>query len=607
MTPFPELPKGPWASRGVTRHEKQMLQFVADVLDQPGGRELLLTEDGIQALRGQFGLDDAEVIYGPEITQRYLEMLFRAALRDLKRKTIQSACAGVCAVLDAEFEVLRSDALVPEALQQSLGRLAGQQAEAGGAAWDVRCFLTDDADDREWWGSRSVLDPFLFPAVRGRTKTLEEGGRIDLERCWQWMGMGDVQTTDGLLGTYGKDKTPLEFQVLPSEVHFRPDGTAQIASYVNGLHPSVGGMYGALEKMLDVVIPQWQRVLGSFEDCRRIVLGEAFMEVYMSELLYREFNEKQMYQKIEVLNQEKREDFKPARMGEEDRLQVIFRMDNIAGEAAYTQDGGKLEHGDNYSRGEWRRAAPFSEDVVAVAIYCYEADESPGSEVRIQLKQNTSPDVLAGIDAHLNSGNGKFLDTTSKISGSVFSKLYDEGEVSPYNDVARDYPGMDPEKPRAAELLGSVRLAKGRLLVFPASVQHRFWVKGVPASCGILTMALVDPRRPSRLSTATVPPQSRDYWRAHIRDIPWFRRLPEELWLLINSELDSIRGGAADGYDDDEEEESDGSQQYPVSRRAARETRQKVNEARARYEQEITKTMPSSLPAKTRTRQSWFS
>jgi hypothetical protein len=76
MTPFPEQPQGPWASRGVTRHEKQMLQFVVDVLDQPGGRELLLTEDGVRALRRQFGLHD--VVFEPADTQRYKEKLFLA-------------------------------------------------------------------------------------------------------------------------------------------------------------------------------------------------------------------------------------------------------------------------------------------------------------------------------------------------------------------------------------------------------------------------------------------------------------------------------------------------------------------------------------------------
>ncbi|CAG9949245.1 unnamed protein product [Clonostachys rosea f. rosea IK726] len=586
MTPFPEQPQGPWASRGVTRHEKQMLQFVVDVLDQPGGRELLLTEDGVRALRRQFGLYD--VVFEPADTQRYKEKLFLAALRDLKRKTIQSACRGVCAVLDAEFEVLQSDSLISEVLQLSLSRLAGQQAEASGAPWDVSCFLTDDADDREWWGSRAVLDPFMFPAVRGRTRTLgEEGGRIDLERCWQWMGMGDVRTTDALLGTYGEENMPLDFRVLPSEVQFRADGTAQIASYVNGLHPSVGGMYDALERVLDVVIPQWQRVLGSFEDCRRIVPDKAFMGGYMSQLRSAGSGGR-LHPTIAVLNQEQREDFKAARMGEEDSLQVIFRIDNIAGEAVYMQDDDKLGYGVNYSRGEWRRPAPFSEEVVAVAIYCYDADESQGSEVRIQLKQDTSPDVYDACNKHppsrFTSGN------KNNVAVRAFNELYNEVEGSPYDSLEGDYPDMDPEKPSAVELLGSVRLAQGRLLVFPASVQHRFWVRGVPSNCGILTMALIDPRRPSRLSTATVPPQSRDYWRAHIRDIPWFRRLPEELWLLINSELDSIKGGgASDGEDDDD----DCGQQYPVSRRAAWETRQKVNEARARYEQEIGNTMVS--------------
>ncbi|CAH0032562.1 unnamed protein product [Clonostachys rhizophaga] len=584
MAPFPEQPKGPWASRGVTRHEKQMLQFVVDVLDQPGGRELLLTEDGVRALRRQFGLHD--VVFEPAETQRYTEKLFLAALRDLKRKTIQSAYRGVCAVLDAEFEVLQSDSLVPEVLRQSLSRLAGQQAEASGAPWDVSCFLTDDADDREWWGSRAVLDPFMFPAVRGRTRTLGEGeGRIDLERCWQWMGMGDERTTDALLGTYG-EKIPLDFRVLPSEVQFRADGTAQIASYVNGLHPSVGGMYDALERVLDAVIPQWQRVLGSFEDCRRIVPDKAFMSGYMSRLRSADSGGR-LHPNIAVLNQEQREDFKAARMGEEDSLQVVFRMDNIAGDAVYMQDDDKLRYSVNYSRGEWRRPAPFSEDVVTVAIYCYDADESQGSEVRIQLKQDTSPDVLDACNKHPSS---RFIGGNDNVTIRAFNELYNEVEVSPYDSLEGDYPDMDPEKPSAVELLGSVRLAQGRLLVFPASVQHRFWVKGVPSSCGILTMALIDPRRPSRLSTATVPPQSRDYWRAHIRDIPWFRRLPEELWLLINSELDSIKGGgASEGEDDDD----DCGQQYPVSRRAAWETRQKVNEARARYEQEIGNTMVS--------------
>ena len=55
---------------------------------------------------------------------------------------------------------------------------------------------------------------------------------------------------------------PPDFQLLPCEVQFVPNGRVAISSYINNLHPRRhAAVYGAIETVMAAAIPLWNRVL----------------------------------------------------------------------------------------------------------------------------------------------------------------------------------------------------------------------------------------------------------------------------------------------------------------------------------------------------------
>ncbi len=77
------------------------------------------------------------------------------------------------------------------------------------------------------------------------------------------------ETFDSPYLSYGKgecinrDYWSRTYQWLPANLAFQDDGTVRFTSYINNLHPKHSEIYRLVEKLVDIVIPTWERVLSS--------------------------------------------------------------------------------------------------------------------------------------------------------------------------------------------------------------------------------------------------------------------------------------------------------------------------------------------------------
>ncbi|KAH7303954.1 major facilitator superfamily domain-containing protein [Stachybotrys elegans] len=539
-----------WRSQGVTQDEKQILQFIAHGVDALLRRET--DPDWHQRLYETCGLSPAE----RRSSSRRAE-LFQVALQELQVKANDPTANGIHQVLDAEFQVLLSDSIVPAAVRRQLSMLAEKQDQATSPPWDVWCYLPNqDVLERDWWGVQNTLTPLTYPATRDETRSIEFG-EIPLEGCWRWVGQGTCDNTNRLLDSYvdlGPEANPMQYRLLPSQVEVRDDGSVKIASYINGLHYRVLPMYKVLEDLLQLVIPLWDRAVGSIGDSRRITLDEAFIQDYVKKLRTDGSDRPQP-----AVNAPARPQGKTGMVRGKTSLQIIFQMETFAADTIFPESVRKQAFGVNYSRGNWIHPGPFGEKVVAVCLYCYSMGEDE-EDFRLELIQDTSLDLFGKfMEAAMDS------DTACQAYNDLFEGFQDTTQDESSDDELDDT--NDPVRPCPLNLLGSIRMRPGRLVVFPATADYRIKLPDEFLQLGLLSMWLIDPQRPSNLSTANVPPQSRDYWLAHVRDIPWFQRLPEELWGCICDEIDHLR--AVDQLKQAKVEEYHSDEPYPLSRKAA--------------------------------------
>ncbi|EAW10037.1 DUF4246 domain-containing protein [Aspergillus clavatus NRRL 1] len=141
-----------------------------------------------------------------------------------------------------------------------------------------------------YWRSKrvlSIVDPYLFPLIYGRSLVLVEGGRVKLENVLaayrgatvapahvdRWKDTAYVQETSerqrrlqlGVSPNGEKEayRWSPNYQCLPCEVEFVGDiGTqVRITSYINNLHPVHQDLYHAIETLIGRVIPLWNDCL----------------------------------------------------------------------------------------------------------------------------------------------------------------------------------------------------------------------------------------------------------------------------------------------------------------------------------------------------------
>lgn len=119
------------------------------------------------------------------------------------------------------------------------------------------------------------VHPAFFPVVFGKTRILRDR-TIGIDDAIDYMGKGEVLQVPKDAGPSRQELSwniasrsdiisrpySSNFQWLPSDVYFRPDGTCYFASYVNNIHPKRDRhIYPVLEKLLDRVIPMFDMTL----------------------------------------------------------------------------------------------------------------------------------------------------------------------------------------------------------------------------------------------------------------------------------------------------------------------------------------------------------
>ncbi|KGO38628.1 Protein of unknown function DUF4246 [Penicillium expansum] len=200
-------------------------------------------------------------------------------VKELRDKAVDFKRTGYVAVFDADSRVIKSqvhDDLLKE-LRESMSPLFSQSRSGSPSPSDD----TPGSDSES--PVRHVVDPFMYPLVYGRTRVLTDGGKVDLERPESWRPsesqiapipekQTDRQYEMQFKERKGRDRKDQRyhgkrrywsnvFQCLPCEVALNKQGGAEIASYVNGVHPKERGIYKALEGLISAAMQPWNEML----------------------------------------------------------------------------------------------------------------------------------------------------------------------------------------------------------------------------------------------------------------------------------------------------------------------------------------------------------
>lgn len=274
-----------------------------------------------------------------------------------------------------------------------------------------------------------LLHPSLFPLVYGLSRVLPSG-TVPLLGCSAYTGRGErcSESIDGALlvhGSWGNSssiKVWGNYQWLPSDIHFTPDGGVKITSYINNLHPEVhGNLYEIFEQFINQAIPLWNEALSRFYYCPRIPIasssdedylipeglkyirpppedGESQEELTESDLEYdddyRDWKEqhrvliqpepKKFESSAEFLEKNPSEN-NPVNLREKfakSGLQVIFKLANIHLTPEHPQ----------YDGGKWHVEGALNEHICASALYYY--DEENITESHLSFRQSVDVEEM---------------------------------------------------------------------------------------------------------------------------------------------------------------------------------------------------------------------
>lgn len=559
-------------SVGITLRERRMLDFITQISDKPDWDRKVLDQEIVakwksEACRFDEGCQDDFLS----------EPMFEYCIAELREKALIHQEKGFITVMDFEAAVAKSDSAVAESLRHSL-----MQA--------VRPL--EDVPDRlkDWHpgSNQIVLDlvhPSLFPIVYGRSRALPFG-RVSLEDCARYCGAGEViselppDLSEISIGFHESSLEPWgNYQWLPSQVNFLPDGRPKISSYVNNLHPQHHPkLYSILEEMVDRSIPLWNECLSWSEGSRRrirIVVDRGSDEDWIipegvkwarpevdDDPSGAEENDKDWadmhgfwdqyndwWEQHRVLKQPEPLEFKYFSGGpkasekqaidlrsdyKESGLQIIFKLANIH----------LTPENPEYNSSNWHVEGALNEHICATAIYYYDSE-------------NIGPSHLAFRQS---------IDSEDMIM---------RPEQNEYSSTCA-YFGIENEG-AAIQNLGKVSTHQGRLLTFPNIMQHqvqpfRLADPTKPGHRKILAMFLVDPHIPI-LSTANVPPQRKDWWAKEVQKVERFASLPVELFENIINFVED----------------------FPISWEDALEIRERLMEERGRIADEVNEAMEENM------------
>jgi hypothetical protein len=552
-------------SSGVTIYERRMLGLMGQITDKPNWHEKVFDHTIVARWWAEADALNETGVAGEELTgsgtgpegdhddesrrvkTKYLSRaMFDFCMAELRDKAGRFRETGMVAVLDTEATVVKSDSAVPAALRDRL-------LAAVAPLEDVPERL------RDWHpGSNGlVLDlvhPSLWPLVYGKSCVMAYG-RVPLHNMYgvSWESSEPTPAAAEATQTIKKrdnngygfadtvDAAAWDgFQWLPTEVKFRPeDGTAQIDSYINNLHPDRHvELYSVLEQMVDCAVPLWNEALSWFHD--RIRIRDAGSggnddwetpegasppvwekpedwddeDDMMDDDDYREEWE-DWFRDVRILSAPDIGEFMPfdrtstpagahpINLVDKFRssgLQIIFKLANIH----LTPDK------PTYEGGTWHVEGALNEHICATALYYYDQQNVTDSE--LAFRQSIGIQELMG--------------KPPQNEHDAVEMLY----------------GVQNESSPPVQVLGAVKTSHQRMLVFPNVLHHRvsrfsLADKTQPGHRKILAMFLVDPHV-RIISTANVPPQRLDWWADELRQLPWFARLPVELFDHIVSLVD---------------------------------------------------------------------
>ena len=400
-----------------------------------------------------------------------------------------------------------------------------------------------------------IVHPSLYPLIAGCSRVLKRPV-LTLEASWKQnlgnLGLPILSSFDSLhtRNPYGDVALSKKFQWLPAEFHVAADGSVQINSYINNLHPErhqriypllamiFGQCLPLLEQVLsdNIVKPNQQlRLLtnphshdmyDSFEESE----GESSAEEEDDEDAYEAYYENRVPLAIplpETFPVENMTHYLQKKVSLRDkRLQVIVKLATIE----------LTPEKPRYKGGVWHVEGMKNEQIVCTLIHYYSMENITES----------------------------CLNFRHAISEPDYEQGDDRGVVYRY--------GLEDEQPLNQEL-GHVVAKEGRSIAFPNLYQHsvepfELEDKTRPGHRKILVYFLVDPFQ-RVLSTADVPPQQRS-WVSHQYDSPLHAILgvvgiPEDVIAYLFEFLD-----------------------YPLSRADAEDIRAKLMEERSRYVDEVT-------------------
>lgn len=251
----------------------------------------------------------------PEITERMIKWL----IGELKFKAKIARKRGFINVYNGDVVKSCGDFFQHEDFRTELFNAILKLEQGLGSAPEFHMA----SEDREI----DYVHPSFFPVAFGKTRVLRDR-IIGIDDAIQSMGEGQVIPVPEDPGPSRQELSwniasrsdimqrpySSRFQWLPTDVYFRPDGTAYFAGYINNVHPvRQRSFYKILEKLLDKVIPMWDMSLTPF---KTPLIPAARFE--LQEVQYMEKNPGKTEPKPEESRHEERGDY-------EDRLRAWRR------------------------------------------------------------------------------------------------------------------------------------------------------------------------------------------------------------------------------------------------------------------------------------------
>ncbi|KAM0547482.1 hypothetical protein ACHAPJ_010355 [Fusarium lateritium] len=455
-------------------------------------------------------------------------------IKELRSKAEFFKKTHLVPTLDASASVVKSDNLIDKSLHKDL-----QTAFAK--------LKLEQKDDPDWHPRfndmvQNLVHPSLYPLIYGQTRVFrDEIVGVD-DAVDRWSGKGEVipksePPSEGRAYAYntgigGGTVDPSfwsdTYQWLPSNVRFQDDGSVQLSSYINGLHPTKHReIYGTVEKLIERALPAWDFCIPVYRNWRTVGACRTRSRFGMPENPDDE-NEENWDISIDDVKGKDIDSLWDKESSEYDRRydRWYVRMDEDEKQSEY-----------------WKATRqPIQPEVPEFKAFDYGTE--PGQSLRERFKDiqvivkiasiELTPDkpsfpaggwhVEGQMNEHIVGTALYYLDSENVTPSSLKFRM----QTSTYQEDLQDLVGQDSynwmERVYGAPLnggeclqqYGSVETKEGRLLAFPNVFHHRvspfeLQDKTKLGHRRFIALWLVDPHT-RIINTGNVPPQQQDWW-----------------------------------------------------------------------------------------------